>query len=133
MGDDLKPAALADLLRKKPAVKDLRIDIDGEGYRLRLRGLPRPDYDALVNAHEPPDKTKLAWNPATFPPALVAACLIDPETNEPGYLSVNEVNELWTTWTKADCDLLFVEAFDLCNASSIGALGKGSEPTAPSA
>jgi hypothetical protein len=119
VADDLKPAALADLLRKKPPTKDLRIEIEGEGYRLRLQGIARPDFDALVNAHEAPDKTKLAWNPDTFPAALVAACLVDPA------LTVDEVEGLFATWTKADCETLFVEAFDLCNQSSIGALGKG--------
>ena len=79
---------------------------------LRLRALPR-DGDgsfAVLKAEHPPTaednrrvaeasgdtKAKAAWHSATFYPALVAACLIDPE------VTIDQAAELARTWNDAE-------------------------------
>ena len=132
--DELKSATLADLLRRQPRTEEVRVGVDGEGYRLVVRGLTRPDFEALLLTHQPSETSKarypgrtLTWDPETFPVALVAACLVEPD------LTADEVAEVFAAWTKADVDSLFLACYDLCTESVVSTWGKGSAPTAPSA
>lgn len=90
--------------------------------RFVARGLPRPEYDALTGLPEmrPTDtqqtewKAKceaegiqyapLSWNPETFPPALMAQCMVEPE------LDLEQADRIWTEWSDAQAGVLF----DLC-------------------
>lgn len=48
---------------------------------ITFRAMRAPDYEALIAAHEPTPQQKasqpdLVWNPDTFPPALLAECVL---------------------------------------------------------
>lgn len=70
---------------------------------LTFRGLPRPDYQALVKAHPPTEEEAedgAAWNENTFPAALIAAASVDG-------MSEDDARELMTTWAPAEAFALF--------------------------
>lgn len=99
-----------------------------------FRSIGRAAYDALVNAH-PPTPAQRAQakslgqdtniNLETFPPALVAACLVEPK------LSVDEAQALWRddNWNQAELTKLFNGAFAVNSTSPSGDLGKDSRRT----
>lgn len=78
----------------------------------RIQGLGRKKYEALQNEPQfQPTKEQqelnrrrngqsstLPWNVDTFPPALISACMLEPE------LSIAEAKELWSSddWTTAE-------------------------------
>jgi hypothetical protein len=73
--------------------------------RVMLRALSPSDWEALVEAHPPPDpKSGAAWNVATFRSALLAASVVVPDGEEPpdwdeltreGHLTAAELNTLF--------------------------------------
>lgn len=83
-----------------------------------FRNIGRRAWDELVGEHLPieeqqkkhrranPGAGKLTWNPETFPPAAVAACLVDPA------LSAADVAELWDdeNWNDGELMDLFLAA-----------------------
>jgi hypothetical protein len=70
-----------------------------------LRALPPSDWEALVEAHPPPESRPGAvWNVATFRAALLAASVVLPEGEDPpdwdeltrdGHLTAGELNMLF--------------------------------------
>lgn len=79
-----------------------------------FQALGRVAWDELVTTHRPTDKQRtehrrgggqgeIEWNPDTFPPAVVAASLVEPA------LSEAEVRELWDdpNWNLAELMALF--------------------------
>lgn len=57
---------------------EVPIDVDGGAPIIfELDGLEPEAFVELLDAHQPLNDRR-AWNPATFPPALVAACCTDP-------------------------------------------------------
>ncbi len=75
--------------------------------RVVLRALPPSDWEALVEAHPPPKDKQDAgavWNVSTFRSALLAACVVVPDGEEPpdweeltreGHLTAAELNMLF--------------------------------------
>jgi len=64
-----------------------------------LRTLPPPEWEALVELHPATEDQQgrgMQWNPATFRPALLAACVVPPE-DEPEPLTA----EYWEGVVKA--------------------------------
>lgn len=72
-----------------------------------MRALPRKPYRALIDAHPPLGDQKGDWNPDTFPPALIAACAVEPE------FTVEQATEAWETWETDEASRLFLTAFYL--------------------
>jgi hypothetical protein len=73
---------------------------------LQFRGLPRPDYVALVKKHPPTEEQAEEgsdWNPDTFPPALIAAASMDGITED-------DAAELMRTWANREAIALFQAA-----------------------
>lgn len=89
-----------------PVVRETTLEI--EGYTLRLRGLPRADFDRLVHAHPAADDLVEPWNIGELAPALIAACAAEPE------LAVQEAYELYDEWPTADAEAVFEAALALC-------------------
>lgn len=90
-------------LRQK--ILDLEAEMAASTYPFRLRGLPRPEFRALVRAH-PPRKAedgtieandRLGVNYDSFFPALTRACLVDPVPDD----------EQWETMQSALTDKQF--------------------------
>lgn len=107
-------------------------DTDSVAY-FKLRAIGRAAFDALVNAHPPTSAQRakakslglggeMAWNPDTFPPALVAACLVDPEMTE------DQARLLWEddSWNAAETQALMDAALEVNGTRSIVELGKDS-------
>lgn len=106
--------ATLDLLRsKKRRSKTIELTINGESVEFVFTALSAHDLDKLQAQHPPTAKQKLdgmAWNGDTFPPALVAACLSEPE------VSLEEMNEIWVSgeWSTGELSTLFNTASSLC-------------------
>lgn len=90
--------------------------------KFTARGMPRPEYDELcgMDEHRPTRDHQeewrakceregipyapLSWNPDTFPPALMAQCMVTPE------LDYEDAVRIWEEWSDAQAAVLF----DLC-------------------
>lgn len=91
---------------------------------LHLTALPPADMEALIAAHPAPGGSDSAWNPATFIPALLVACVGGDATEDD-----------WAEWTTKG-PLSVGESRDLLNAvlavnyrTPDLSVGKGSPPT----
>jgi hypothetical protein len=145
------PLSTSDILaRKKLPTLSVPILIDadtGETVNYVIKGLGRPDFDALRGKH-PPTKAQrdefrkaalaagmashqvgeLTYNSDTFPSALLAACIVSPTT------TVDEAQALWNSDEVSDGELadLFGTALALCTRNQVNVLGKGSRRTTAS-
>jgi hypothetical protein len=98
----------------------LLVDKDEKTVTFRFKALSRDRYERLLAAHQP-SKTQraqttamggfLQWNPDTFPPALIAACLVEPDD-----LSDEDVESMFTddAWNQAELGALFDAALRAC-------------------
>jgi hypothetical protein len=94
-----------------------------------VRTLPPPEWEALVELHPATEEQQsqgMTWNPVTFRPALLEACVVTPEGDEP--LTADD----WAQIVKAG-ELAAGEYNALCNVavnlnlrSPASAVGKGS-------
>lgn len=87
---------------------DLRQRIENDEIEFVFQAMPRTRYSELLEEHPPSDEDKeagLAFNADTFPPALIAECLIDPEG-----VDVKEATRIWAEWSDAECELLLANA-----------------------
>lgn len=106
--------ATLDLLRSKQRrTKTIELEINGETVEFEFAAIGSHDLDKLQGKHKPTAQQKidgLAWNSDTFPPALVAACLVDPEVTEA------EMREIWESgdWSTGELSTLFNTASSLC-------------------
>lgn len=83
---------------------------------LTLQALPRPEYEQLLLAHPPTRQQaeeKQTYNVDTFAPALVAACVVDPDTGERP-LSEQDVAELFAEWNQGEVAGLWQRAVQVC-------------------
>lgn len=125
--DKVEPATLEGLLSKAAPERSVVVDVNGTRMSLRLRAMSGPDYDALERQHGPEASDidrlgrPLLFNPRTFPPALVAACCVEP------VLSEDEAKKLWLSpsWSKGDLDALFSAAYELNHRTEVDAVLKG--------
>lgn len=124
-----EPATIEDLLSKPAAGDTVLIQTPAGPRSLRLLAIGGEAYDELEAKHPPDDGDTnslgmpLRWNPRTFPPAIVAACLVEP------VLSEAEVRTVFASpaWSKAELDRLFDAAYRLNNETSgVVLAGKGS-------
>lgn len=114
--------------------KDLankRAAVDEVTKVLTFRAMGARRYDELVDEHPPTDQQQAEaqerfnrpapYNPDTFPVALIAASLVEPE------LTVEEVERIWNEWNRDERLALFEAAMDVnSRATRVGDLGKGS-------
>lgn len=102
----------------------------------KFRGIGRHRYEALAEAHPPTElqrikaraggmREDLPWNPETMPPALIAACLVEPQLTE------EQAAALWNDpdWNQAELGHLFAAAIEVNGQRRTVELGKGSERT----
>lgn len=102
------------------------------------KALGKHDYESLKDEHLPTEAqiersktvpslivSQLYANPDTFPPALVAACSVDP------VITPDEAEAMWKSpdWNDGELDDLFWGAQRLQRSRRIPDLGKGSGPT----
>lgn len=114
--DDLQ----AGLARATEVLAAAQAAVDAETIELRFRGLPRPQYEALLKAHPPTEKQAEdgePWNTETFAPELVAASSADG-------MSLEDAEYFLTTWTAAEANALFNAAYGVQQLDRSD-LGKG--------
>jgi hypothetical protein len=113
--------------------------VDDEGHMLK----GRLAYDWISEQNPPSEKQMAEWdkenrdeegnlkpeaqrspeppyNPDTFAPALIAACLAEP------VLTPEQVDELISEWSYLEAMTLFEVAMEVSNGSQIASLGNGS-------
>ena len=75
--DDANPAVVlaAQILDVQKRMAEHTVD-------LRLRALKRAEWDGLLDAHPAREGRDEAWNLSSLLPAIIAACLCDPEMTE---------------------------------------------------
>lgn len=114
----------ADLLAaKRLRETTLTVEVEGGPVDLRLRALPRREYRALLESH-PAVKEGADWNADTFPPALLAACLVQPE------FTLEQATEIWDEWETEEASRLFLAAYYLNeDAKRLGFMLPGSAQT----
>lgn len=104
-------------------ITDLEVQIDASRVPVRFRGMGRNLYKELERKHPDPDNDGV-WNTETFPPALIAACAVDPK------MTPEQVNELLTLVTEGEYQRLFQGAYMACNdANDVPFNGRASSVT----
>lgn len=112
-------------------------DEDAVAY-FTLRSVGRAAYDAVVDTHQPTPAQRakakslgigeIAWNPDTFPPALVALCLESVEIpgREPEKLTEEQVLAIWAddNWNQAELTTLLNAAAEVNGTRRTVELGK---------
>lgn len=106
-------------------LEQMRSEAPEHTIELRLKGISNDRYERILGAH-PITPTQRAtaksrgdsprpWDPDTFPPALLAVCLVD-DVGEP-WATEAEISELWhddDAWNTADLVALFDAALEVC-------------------
>lgn len=108
-----KKATLAKLLGKKRKTRTVPVKIDGETLELNFQAISSHELDALRAKHPPTVDQRangFSVNQDTFQPALVSACLTDPE------MTYEEAKEMWASehWSHGELNNLFNVCSDLC-------------------
>ncbi|GAA2484575.1 hypothetical protein GCM10010406_21050 [Streptomyces thermolineatus] len=91
LNDGWQPTSLGSANPKEKLAKQIaaaRERIAKSAVDFRLRALGDKAWSDLVAAH-PSDKRDEAWDPTTFPAALIAACCVDPA------MTVEQVHQLF--------------------------------------
>ncbi|MER6548329.1 hypothetical protein [Streptomyces sp. NPDC001250] len=102
--------------RAEEDVEDAQADFDAVSLELTFKALPRPILDGLIKRFPPTEAQAEdgdAWNPETFPAALIAAAHIerDDEGNIVDGMSEQEAQDLLDSWPVAESNALFAAAW----------------------
>jgi hypothetical protein len=127
--DEARATGVPDTAGLRARVADAQAALDAQPcIEVTLRPLPPPEWEALVELHAANEEQQargMQWNPTTFRPALLAACVVPPEGEDA--LSAEE----WEQLVK-DGQLATGEYNALCNAAvqvnlraPASAVGKG--------
>lgn len=110
------------LAKKKLREVTLTVQVEGDSADLQLRALPRKEYRLLLEAHPGADGKSFDYD--TFPPALIAASVVEPE------FTLEQATELWEEWEDGDASRLFLACFDLNEVGlGVGFTTPGSDST----
>ncbi|MEV0446223.1 hypothetical protein AB0I84_10355 [Streptomyces spectabilis] len=119
-------------LLAEQAVEDAQAFFDGVSTELTFKALPRPVLDGLIKRFPPTEAQAEdgdAWNPETFPAALIAAAHIERDDHGQTVdgLSETEAQELLDEWPVAESNALFAAAWQAQQIvrTSTAELGKG--------
>ncbi|MEU7576723.1 hypothetical protein AB0B50_03870 [Streptomyces sp. NPDC041068] len=105
---------------------------DSVALDLTFKALPRPILDGLIKRFPPTEAQAEdgdAWNPETFPAALIAAAHIERDDNRHTVegMSEEDAQELLDSWPVAESNALFAAAWQAQQIvrTSTAELGKG--------
>ncbi|WP_189959290.1 hypothetical protein [Streptomyces alanosinicus] len=118
--------------RAEEEVEDAQADFDAVSVELTFRALPRPILDGLIKRFPPTEAQAEdgdAWNPETFPAALIAAAHIERDDygNTVEGMSEQDAQQLLDSWPVAESNALFAAAWQaqqIVRTSTVE-LGKG--------
>jgi hypothetical protein len=105
-------------------VTDAEAAVAASTVVLHLRALSRDAYEQLLREHPPTEKQKAdreSYDLTTFMPALIAATLVDPESEEPVF-DASEVSELIADWNQAETATLWNAAVSVCTRNPTASL-----------
>ena len=132
------PSVIEQLLARPPRRETLPLLIEGlDGEEVEVRfvfeALAPDAYDRLLMDHQPDDEQRevaplLPWDQESFPPALIAACLVDPS------LSHAEVVQLLGSkaLNHGEAAEIFDAALRVNSRRKVRPSGKGSATIPPS-
>lgn len=108
-----KQSTLDKLLGKKRREETLKINVNGEEISLHFAAISYNELDKLQAKHPPTQDQRVngaTFNRNTFPPALIAACSVDPVISE------SEARTIWTSpdWSTGELNTLFDAVSALC-------------------
>jgi hypothetical protein len=117
---EAKFATIDQLLKKPTRVKTIVLTIpgdDGEPMKVqaKLRAIGSKKYDELIAQHPPTARQRkdgASYNPDSFAPALVAACMTEP------VLDLEDAQALWESeeWSRGELTELFLAAVQINQA-----------------
>jgi hypothetical protein len=85
--DEARASGGLDTAGLRARVADAQAALDSVPcVEVTLRTLPPPEWEALVELHPATEEQQargMQWNPTTFRPALLAACVVTPEGEDP--------------------------------------------------
>ena len=126
-------AERASLLEAKvDELESKKKELQDSSIKFVFQAIRRDRYDALVSEHPPSEaqrkeaeeagETNLAFNPETFPVALIIACMV-----EPSEFDHDEMKEWLTSenWNQSELLTLFQACLAVNTTSSLVSLGKG--------
>lgn len=90
--------------RIQAELDDIEQEIHEAAVPFRFRAMPRREYRELLEEHKDPSGAK-RWNEDTFPPALIAACAVDPE------MTLEQATTVYDEWDDNQASVLFAAAF----------------------
>lgn len=111
----------------RTAVEAAQARVDAAFEYVTLKALSAPEFEALLSAHPPrPDQRSegLSWNRDTFFPAILAACVEGPETEQDWAEMLRD-----GTFVMGEFSALISTAMQLNDRSPDVSLGKGSTTT----
>lgn len=117
----------AAVARLRPELDEVQAAVDAAFEFVVIKALPPADMEALIAGHPPTDEQQesgAAFNRHTFYPALLAACVESPETEE-DWAEIITSGEL----VMGEFNTLVGVAMELNDRSPSVSLGKGSTPT----
>jgi hypothetical protein len=112
--EDWEPTGLADANPAHEIARKLqsaRERMRAEEAEFRFRALGDGPWSDLLAAHPPQNKEE-AFDSSTFPPALIAACCIDP------VMTAEQVTELFAVLNQGQIKELFDAAWDANNEAT---------------
>lgn len=119
-------AALLEAKKLRSVTVPVSVDGDGTTVDFTVQALPRSEYRTLLDDH-PPVKDGADWNADTFPPALVAACCVDP------VMTLEQAQQMWEEWEAGEVSRLFLSCWQLNEqAAGVGFTLPGSARTSGS-
>lgn len=112
-------------------------------FEVVLQGCGRHRYDLIKRAHPPTkqdisdaervgiDPKQLEFSPQTFPPAIIAVSMIDPDTGQPMLTEEEVTAEIWNSdgWNEAEAQGLYLAAMRVNQSRATADLGKASGRT----
>lgn len=122
-----KMSVLEKLKSKKKRTQVIKVEVNGEQVELLFEAISYKDLDALQAKHPPTQQQRVegaAFNRNTFPPALVAACSVEPKITE------SDARDIWSSddWSTGELNTLFNAVSDLCmKGLDVPFTGTGSE------
>lgn len=109
-----RAATLEDLLKKPARTRELSFKLDKNEVLVTLKAVGSQAYDELLAEHPPTkeqQKDGNTYNPETFAPALIAACMETPK------ISYDDAVAIWTSteWSRGEVTQLFLACIDVCS------------------
>lgn len=127
----------------KAVADELQAKVEQVAVTFVLEQIPRPEWRRLKDSHQPPKSKRdlyrdqgvlLDHDPDTFPPAAVAACLVEPREDD-DEATAAAVQKIFDTWGEGECERLWqaclaanIDVSQVPKSSAVSATTSSSEP-----